>query len=140
MLYRQFYSELGKLLYAIADVDGMISPQEKVKLRELVSKELAPAENHRDEFGTDAAYYAEFEFDILEESNYSPEVAFESFMNFIDNHSTAISEDMIWATHRVAGKLAEAYYDTNKKEREMIARLNNKLGVLLAERSKRVHQ
>ena len=136
MLYRQFYSELGKLLYAIADIDGMISAKEKKKLKEVVSKELAPSEIHRDEFGTDAAYYAEFEFEILEEARYEPEVAFESFLNFIENHKTAIDENMIWATHRVAAKLAEAYYHTNKKEKQMIDRLNKKLEALLAEKNR----
>src|SRR5690606_13704785 len=79
MLYRQFYSELGKLLYAVADVDGMISQKEKKALQELVRKELVPVEKHTDKFGTDVAFYAEIEFDFLEDSMVEPEEAFESF-------------------------------------------------------------
>lgn len=34
---KMFYAELGNLLYAIADVDGMISHQEKEELHELIA-------------------------------------------------------------------------------------------------------
>ena len=39
MIYREFYSELGKLLYAVADIDGVITEKEKKKLKEIVKKE-----------------------------------------------------------------------------------------------------
>lgn len=134
MMYRTFYSELGKLLYAIADIDGSISKKEKQKLQDIVKKELVPAENNTDEFGTDAAYYAEFEFDIADDAIMEPEVAFESFMNYIDNHKTAIDKRMISATRKVAGELSEAYYHTSKKEKELLEKLNKKLDDILKEK------
>ena len=73
MLYKNFYSELGKLLYAVADIDGVITQAEKKALHEIVKKELVPAEKHTDEFGTDAAYYAEIEFEYLDEEQMDAE-------------------------------------------------------------------
>jgi uncharacterized tellurite resistance protein B-like protein len=130
MFYRQFYSELGKLLFALANVDGTVSKKEKEALKELVKKELAPAEKHTDKFGTDAAYYTEMEFEILEDNMMDPEQAFESFLFFIDNHHSAIDERMRQATLKVAKKLADAYHRTNKREKEFIRKLEAKLSVL----------
>lgn len=130
MLYKQFYSELGKLLYAIADIDGIISKKEKEKLKELVREKLIPAEKHKDEFGTFAAYYTEFEFDVMEEAIIEPQAAFESFINFIDDHQTAIDKELITVTRKVAETLAEAYYLTSKKEKQLLTVLNAKLDIL----------
>ncbi len=63
MDYRMFYSALGKLLYAVADADGIVSPQEKENMFELVQKRLMHKETHTDEFGTNDAWYAAFEFE-----------------------------------------------------------------------------
>ena len=52
MDYRVFYSELGKLLYAVADADGVVSKEEKKSLYDLVKTRLAHKEVHTDEFGT----------------------------------------------------------------------------------------
>ena len=135
MLHKQFYSELGKLLYSIADVDGTISKPEREALRELVRKELAPAEKNTDEFGTDAAFYTEIEFDILEDTNSEPDVAFESFISYIENHKTAIDKRMLLTTRNIATRLADAFHHTNIKEQELLKVLNKKLDALLKEKN-----
>ena len=130
MFYRHFYSELGKLLFALANVDGNISKKEKEALKLLVKTELAPAEKHTDKFGTDAAYYTEMEFDILEDTMMDPEQAFESFLFFIENHHSAIDDRMRHLTLKVAKKLADTYHRTSKKEKEFIKKLEAKLNLL----------
>ncbi len=130
MRYKQFYAELGKMLYAVADIDGKIAPAEKRKLRELVKKELVPAENHLDEFGTDAAYFTEIEFDYLEESISDPADAFESFLQYMEDHQTALDHHLISVTRKVSAALAEAYHHTSKREKALLVRLNNKLDEL----------
>lgn len=132
MLYRQFYSELAKLLYAVANVDGKISVKEREELKAIVRKELVPAEHHTDKFGTDAAYYTEIEFDFLEEAMIEPEAAFESFLNFIEKHHTAIDNRMREVSLRTAKKIAETYHKTNKKEKDLIKVLGKKLAALPA--------
>ncbi|HLG35429.1 MAG TPA: hypothetical protein VI757_11160 [Bacteroidia bacterium] len=132
MLYTEFYSALGKLLYAVADVDGTITQKEKKALREIVRNELAPAEKHTDFFGTDAAYYAETEFDFLEEGQADSETAFNSFIDFVEEHHTAFDERMKKVCLHVANELATAYKKKNKKEDILIGKLKQKLGKLFS--------
>ena len=134
MIHKQFYSELGKLLYSIADVDGVITKTEKLTMQELVRKELVPLEKHTDEFGTDAAYYTEIEFDILEDSNSEPDVAFESFISYIENHKTALDRRMLEITRNIATRLADTFHHTNRKEKELLEVLNKKIGQILKEK------
>ncbi len=94
MQYNQFYSELGKLLYAIADSDKRISPKEKARLLKIIEKDLLPVETHKDGFGSSVAFYPEIEFTYLEDEIADPEAAFDSFLNFIDKHRTAIDHKM----------------------------------------------
>ena len=132
MLYRQFYSELAKLLYAVANIDGKISEKEREELKAIVRKELVPAEHHTDKFGTDAAYYTEIEFDFLEEAMTEPEAAFESFMDFVEKHHTAVDSRMLEVSLRTAGKIAATCHKTSKKEKELIKILEKKLAALPA--------
>jgi uncharacterized tellurite resistance protein B-like protein len=127
MLYKDFYSELGKLLYAVADIDGVITQAEKKALHDIVKKELVPAEKHKDEFGTDAAYYAEIEFEILDEEIGDAETAFNSFIDFVEEHHTAFNGNMKRVCLHVAKEIANAYHKTNKKEKVLINRLKEKI-------------
>ena len=130
MLYRQFYSELGKLLFALAKVDGVISKKERESLKELVKKELAPAEKNTDKFGTDAAFYTEIELDIADYEGMDSEQAFEFFLDFFEEHHSAIDERMRNATLHVAKHLANNFHKSSKKEKEMIKRLEARLNAL----------
>ncbi len=130
MYYQQFYSELGKLLYAIAAVDGVISPKEKEALRALVRKQLAPAETHTDKFGTDAANYVDIEFDILEDAGADVEASFASFINFVEAHHTAIDKRMRDAALAAAKQVANAFKHTGHKEGKLLLELERKLGNL----------
>ena len=60
-----FYKELGRLLYAVAAVDGTVSPKEVETIKRVVKKRLVPVEAGMDHFGSDQAYITEFEFDVL---------------------------------------------------------------------------
>lgn len=132
MFYRQYYSELGKLLYAIANANGNISEKERETLKAIVRKELVPAEKHTDTFGTDAAYYVEIEFDILEDSEPDVDAAFDSFIDFIEGHHSAITQPMREAALRVSEKLIELYHHHHKKEHLLAKKLSEKLKQLPA--------
>ena len=127
MLYKYVYSELGKLLYAVADIDGVITQAEKNALQEIVRKELVPAEKHKDEFGSDAAYYAEIEFNYLEDEISDADAAFNSFIDFVEEHHTAFDEKMKKVCLHVAKEIARAYHKTNKKEKTLIKKLKEKI-------------
>jgi hypothetical protein len=123
MKYTQLYSELGKLLYAIADIDRKVSLQEKEKLMEIINSHLLPVVDKKDEFGASVAYYPEIEFSYLESEIADAEEAFESFLNYVENHHTAIKPDVRTRCIAVAREMADAIYGINKKEQDLLDRL-----------------
>ena len=130
MLYKQFYSELGKLLYAVADIDKVITQEEKKKLLAMVKDELVPHEKNKDQFDTNIAFYTEIEFDVLEEQIADAKTAFNSFLDFVDDHYTAFDERMKNICVQVAKEIARAYNETSKNEKKLLHHLINKLGEL----------
>lgn len=129
MRYKDFYAELGKLLYAVAGIDTVVSAIEKQRLRDIIKKELVPAEVHTDAFGTDSAYYAEMEFDFLDEQIADPEAAFESFIDFMKEHSTAFDSNLKKKVLKVVKELASADHGVNGKENMLMKRLMDELYV-----------
>ncbi len=127
MLYKEFYAELGKLLYAVADVDKIITQQEKKELQIIVKSELVPFEVLVDEFGTDVAYYSEFEFEFSDEQIYDSDMAFESFIDFINEHHEAINLNMKNLCIRVAEEIALSYYKGNNEEKIILNKLIDRL-------------
>lgn len=127
MIYKDFYSELGKLLYAVADVDGVVTQEEKKALQEIVKRDLVPDEMRVDAFGSDAAYYTEMEFDFLDAEIADSEAAFNSFFDFVEEHHTAFNETMKKTILYVVQEIASAYHGTNRKEKELIDKLAEKL-------------
>lgn len=123
MLHKEFYSEVGKLLYAMADIDGVITPQEKAEMKERIRKDIVPVEKHKDAFGSNVAFYTEMEFDILEEEISDAETAFQSFIDFLEEHPTALDEKMKTTCLYLSDRIANAYHGTNKKEKSLIERL-----------------
>jgi hypothetical protein len=133
MNYSEFYSELGKLLYAVADIDKVITRKEKEKLLEIVTTELVPVEEHTDRFGTDAAHYSEIEFDFLDEQVADAQSAFESFIDFVEEHRTAINGKLMNVCLTVSKELAAAYRGTTRKEKNLIEKLRKGLEHIRAE-------
>lgn len=127
MDYREFYAELGKLLYAVADADGIISPQERKVLYELVSSRLAHREVHTDEYGTNDAWYTMFEFEVAEDQAMDPEEAFQSFSDYLDSRKMELDNDTLTLCLTLADRLAESYRHTNHREKELIRQLREKL-------------
>lgn len=127
MVYRRFYSELGKLFYAVAAVDGNVQKKEYDRLREIVEKKLVPQESSTDAFGTDNAYYAEIEFDILMEQDADPQSCFHSFCNYVEEHKTAFDKNLKTMVKGLAQELSKASRGTSKKEKELIRALDKRM-------------
>lgn len=124
---RQLYAEIGKLLYAVADVDGMISHKEKESLHKLIQSRLTQRETHTDEFGTNDAWYAEFEFDVAEEQIMSSEEAFTSFLEYVREHQKDFDPQMREICITLASRMAESYRHSNRKELALIRQLKEAL-------------
>lgn len=129
MVIKQFYAELGKLFYAISAIDNWITEKEKNKIFEIVKNELVPNELKIDRYGTDLAFFTQIEFEFLDEEGSDSLSAFESFIDFIQEHHTALDEDSIRTCIRLSKKISKSYRGTNKKEYELI----EKLKVLLSQ-------
>jgi hypothetical protein len=124
---KMFYAELGNLLYAIADVDGIITPQEKKELHDLIASRLTQREVQTDEYGTNDAWYTEFGFDVAEEKGTSSEEAFASFAAFLETYKLNINRQTREICLALANKLAETYHYTNQKEKALIQKLKELL-------------
>ena len=127
MDYRVFYSELGKLLYAVADADGVVSKEEKKSLYDLVKTRLAHKEVHTDEFGTNDVWYSVFEFDIAEDQSLTAMDAFQSFAEYLEANKHGIDLETRQLCLLLADRLAESYRHSNRKEREMVQRIRELL-------------
>ena len=127
MNYKEFYSELGKLLYAVIDNDGVVSKSEKDRLKTIVKKQLVPLEHHVDAYGTNIAFYSEMEFDVLEDELPDIEATFNSFMDFVEDHQTEFDDTMKKVSLIIVKELSNVYLGTNKLERRLIDQLTKKL-------------
>jgi hypothetical protein len=135
MLYQEYYAELGKLLYAVADVDRVVSKEEKEKIYEMIRNELVVHEKKKDRFGTNLANYAQIEFDYLNDEDVvvDPADAFNSFVDFVEQHYTAFNSEMMKICLHAAKVVAEAYQGINRKEAEMITELERRLKKILVQ-------
>lgn len=130
MLYKEFYSELGKLIYALVKANGKVSLKEEEVLHKIVTEELVPNEKDHDEYGTDSAYYVEMEFEFLKENLVDPKDAFQSFIDYVSDHHTAFNVRLRTITINLATRISESYYGINRYEKEMLIKLKDKLNRL----------
>jgi uncharacterized tellurite resistance protein B-like protein len=125
--YKQFYKELGSLLYAIAYSDGQIQKEEVEALREFVLKELAPFEPVSDSSGMNLAFYTQFEFEDIEEKHAPASVMFWSFMRYLKSNAPLINEQLKTSIIKAVEKVALAYNKIDKQELDMINLLKKEI-------------
>jgi len=130
---KQYYKELGKIIYSIAIADGIIQIEEREKLREMVIKELAQNERSHDSSGMNQAFYVDFEF--AENSTEKPyqEAAVERFTDFIDSNLESHDEALISISLKLMESVANACSKTPEsktKEKEIIRRIKNSTDLL----------
>lgn len=124
---REFYAALGRLLYAVADADGIVSQAERDELLELIQTRLMHRETLTDAFGTNDAWFSFFGFDTAEEEIMSPEDAFQSFTDFLEENRDRIDRETREICLLLADRLAHAFRHTNRKERQLLQRIREVL-------------
>jgi hypothetical protein len=127
MNYKNFYQQIGNLLYAFSAIDGTIRPKEVLKIKETVKQKLAPIENSKDEFGTDAAYIAEFQFDFCCENNEDPKEAYKNFISYFRDNSKSITDNYRDLIFRIAAGVANSFNGINKSELILLETLRRDL-------------
>lgn len=125
--YKKLYKNIGVLLYAIAKADGQIQDKEIKAIHQIVVEDLAPLEESVDNFGTDAAFFAEFEFEILQDHDIGAQKAFDRFVAFAKENQKNLSPELRALIVKIVEKVAAAYRGINKAEAEMIESLKKHL-------------
>jgi len=121
--YKEYYKQMGNLLYSIAAIDGSIAEKEWKELRRMVKEELVPQEKHHDEFGTDAAFAVEFQFDILEGNEFGSVEAFEEVQEYLKHNAPLLpAEDKERLLHG-ATQVAASFRSINKAEKVILGKL-----------------
>jgi hypothetical protein len=124
---REFYAALGRLLYAVADADGVVSKQEREGLMELIRTRLTHRESLTDPFGTNDAWYSLFGFETAEDEIMSPGDALLSFTEFLQANRDRIDLETREICLLLADRLANSFHHTNRKERLILQQIRELL-------------
>ncbi len=124
---KEFYKELGKLLYAVAMADKKIQKSELKALQEFVLKDLAFLEPTSDSSGMNQAFYTNFEFEECMNKQISVQEAYDSFITFLDNNFMEIDPVLIKKSIQAIEKIAVSFRKINKKERILIDKFKEEI-------------
>jgi hypothetical protein len=122
---KQYYKELGKVVYAVAITDGVIKQEEIETLHDFVQKDLANNESATDSSGMNEAFYVDFEFENSINNNLEIPPAIKSFANFIHNNYEPGDEVLIRRSVKLLDVVADAY--TRKKEKELVLQIKGEI-------------
>ena len=126
--YTEYYKQMGNLLYSIASIDGSIAGKEWKELRRMVREELVPKEKHNDEFGTDAAFAVEFQFDLLEGNDVGSTEAFDEVSEYLKHNGPLLPVEDINRLLDGATKVAASFHSISKAEKALLEKLKSILG------------
>ncbi len=127
MKNKLFYTELGRLLYAVANADENINEVEKETITKMILERLLQHEKENDQFGSNAAWQTQFAFDTAEEGILDPKVVLDEFLAYSDANKKDLSDEELQLGISLAEHLAEAYRHKNKKENKMLTTLRSHL-------------
>jgi hypothetical protein len=116
---KQYYKELGKLVYTVAIADGNIQKEEVDTLHSYVAKELAKHEPNNDSSGMNYAFYTDFEFESTSEKQADIESCVDSYTKFIQKNYERGDELLIQRSMKLLEHVAKAYL--KQKEKQIIS-------------------
>ncbi|MBK7666860.1 MAG: hypothetical protein IPJ32_05590 [Sphingobacteriaceae bacterium] len=122
---KQYYKELGKLVYAVAAADGVIQAEEREQLHRFVLKEMASHEQSVDSSGMNQAFYVDFEFDATEEKHPSGEEVIKSYTRFVHGNYEPNDGPLIANSLKLLEAVALAY--TKKNEKTIIENVRHEM-------------
>lgn len=127
MKNKLFYTELGRLLYAVANADDDINRKEKETITKLIQERMLQHEMDQDQFGTNEAWQTQFAFDTAEDSTLDPKAVLDEFLAYSDAHKKELSDEELQLGISLAEHLADVYRHKNKKENSMLTTLRSHL-------------
>lgn len=126
---KQYYKELGKLVYAIAVADGFVQEEEKYNLHQFVLKQLAHHEKTHDSSGMNQAFYVDFEFDSYVNNHPELNGTAKAFVKFVKENADPGDEALIERSIQLMENVAHAY--SKSKEKIIIDQVKASTGSLL---------
>lgn len=128
MDFKEFYTELGKLLYAVAKADGEVQDEELHKIYQMVVDDLS------DEILFDRgeevdAYYTEFEFEALIDRNVDIHAAVNSFVDYFDRNEAKFNDKMKQTTLKAMVAVADAFEGIIPEEQALIDVITKRLKI-----------
>lgn len=115
---KQYYKELGKLVYAIALADGVIQEEERNELHHFVLTQLAHCEKSYDSSGMNKAFYVDFEFEEAIERHITSDEAIKSYTKFMESHFENGDQELIERSLELLETVANAY--TKRAEKNIL--------------------
>lgn len=125
---KQYYKELGKVVYSVAIADGIVQPEEREKLHQFVLKELAANERTYDSSGMNQAFYVDFEFEESEKSKLHLNGTIAKFSRFISDNIEPQDKLLIQRSTALLEAVANAY--SKKKEKNIVDQFISKTKLL----------
>jgi hypothetical protein len=116
-----FTRQLQQLLYSIGEVEGMITKDEAADLMHEVHGILSNGKNG--EAGEEAVT-------VRRGLHLDAAHALRKFMNFVSSHESQMDKKLIAAFRAVADHLTQYYAVTSKKEKDLLAELKKKAGLM----------
>ncbi len=125
--YQEYYKQMGNLMYCMAAADGKIAAKEWTELRRIVREELVPSETHKDDFGSDAAFAVEFQFDVLDGNGVSYEQAWEELEEYLKHNASLLPAQDNKRLYLAAEKVASSFHGVSKTENRVLDQLRKLL-------------
>nr|NQU91068.1 hypothetical protein [Bacteroidota bacterium] len=131
MNYKDYYTALGQLVYAVAMADGNIQNEEVSKVFHFAVSQIVDLESVSGH-GREAlqAFYTEKEFSRLRNKNVPMEEAFDYFTNFLEQNKNHLDAKMKKTCLNVMEKVAMAYNGIEDSEQKLIDEVKKKLEAL----------
>jgi len=126
MDFKEFYTELGKLLYAVAKADGEVQDEELHKIYQMVVNDLSD-EILFDRGDEVDAYYTEFEFEALIDRNVDIHAAVNSFVDYFERNEDKFNDKMKQTTLKAMIAVADAFEGIIPEEQALIDVITKKL-------------
>ena len=128
MDYKDFYTALGQLVYAVAMADGSIQNEEVSKVFHFAISQIVDIESESGH-GREAlqAFYTEKEFSRLRKNNIPMKEAQASFLEFLETNKADLNDKMKTTCLNVMEKVAMAYNGIEASEQKLIDEIRKKI-------------
>ncbi|OQX75455.1 MAG: hypothetical protein B6D64_11590 [Bacteroidetes bacterium 4484_276] len=129
MNFKDYYTAIGRLVYAIAKADGSIQTEESAKIFHFVISQIVNLEKDSGGTGKNAleAFNTEREFHRLKKMNATVQEAYNGFVDFLDKNKQHFDGKMKKTCLDIMEKVAMAYNGVEDPEKAIIDKVKEKI-------------